>query len=512
MKIIAFLFSFLLFFGFAVQAVPILFDITPANNSYTYGKDTDIFSTKISESNLNVSSAYLHIRVQDPTSIWSNISMSSNCANTSTSDWGCNTTVTGLSALAGDGNTLLYYFDAYDNSGIYGSNGTTDGSNRVKIDRRGPTINFTNPINQSYIGGNNVSIKISVIDEFSGVNASAVNYSFDNSTWLSTSQNVNIFSSLQTWDTTTYSNNQTVTIYVKAADIIGNVNYKYINVVIDNEIPRLIILTPASNQILNGTVTLSFIAEDTYSGLDNSTAAFTLTGPNTSLSCTGTSYSINCSTNFVTTSVADSPYNLTYSIKDKAGNLAQNNTSIIIDNQPPVISITSPTNNAEVNGIVSVSATVTDSGIGVHNVSFRWENTSSGNWTLLNCSGSLRSFSCSASWDTTNISIGIYTIRFRAFDGTLKQTISGVTVKVKSPANSTTTTIITGSTTTLATTTTQSTTTSTTSTAISQYTKIEKFMKSRWMIAVILTLIAAILFVYFFWPKKESAYPGYKPK
>ena len=512
MKIIAFLFSFLIFFGFVVQAAPILSGMTPANSSYTYGKDTDIFSTKISESNLNVSSVYLHIRVQDPTSIWSNISMSSNCVNTSESDWGCNTTVIGLSALAGDGSTLLYYFDAYDNSGIYGSNGTADDSNRVKIDRRGPTINFTNPINQSYIGGNNVSIKMSVKDDFSGVNASAVNYSFDNSTWLSTSQNLNVFSSLQTWDTTTYSNNQTVTVYVKAADIIGNVNYKYISVSIDNEIPRLIILTPASNQILNGTVTLSFIAEDTYSWPDNSTAAFTLTGPNISLSCSGAGYSINCSTNFVTTSVADSPYNLTYSIKDKAGNLAQNSTSIIIDNQPPVISIISPTNNAEVNGTVFISATVTDSGIGVHNVSFRWENTSSGNWTLLNCSGSLRSFSCSAAWDTTNISIGIYTIRFRAFDGTLKQSINGVTVKVKSPANSTnetTTTIITGSTTTLATTTTQSNTTSTT---ISQYEKIEKFMKSRWIIAVILILIAAILFAYFFWPKKESVYPGYKSK
>jgi len=538
MRIIAFIFSFLLFFGFAAQAAPVLFNITPVNNSYTYGKDTDIFSTKIIESGLNVSTVYLHIRVEDPTSIWSNISMSSTCVNTSASDWRCNATVTGLSALAGDGNTMLYFFDAYDNSGTYGSNGTADGPNRAKIDRRGPTINFTNPANQSYTSGNSVTIRLSVVDELSGINLSSVNYSFDNSSWYSTSQSSNIFSSLQGWDTTTYTNNQTVAIYAKAVDLLGNANYKYINVTIDNEVPRLRITLPTSNQTLYGTVVFSFTAEDTYAGLDNSTAAFTFAGSNTSLACTGTDYILNCSKNFITSSVADSPYNLTYSIKDKAGNLAQNNTSIIIDNNPPTLSITSPSNNAEVNGVVSLTASATDAGVGVSNVSFRWENSSTtGNWSLLSCSGNVRSVSCSGSWNSTDYSDGIYTIRFSANDSLSRQTISGVTVRVNSTAQPSAGSSTTGSSTTDNTSsgTSGGGTTSTTligspltTTTISKsasgnntITQIvnevleewQIIVKKNWIpIVIVITIAVAIALVYLLWPKKTPVYPGYKPK
>jgi len=529
MRIIAFIFSFLLFFGFAAQAAPVLFDITPVNNSYIYGRDTDIFSTKVTESSLNVSSVYLHIRVEDPTSIWSNISMSSTCVNTSVSDWRCNATVTGLSALAGDGNTLLYFFDTYDNSGIYGSNGTAYGPNRAKIDRRGPTINFTNPINNSYIGGNNVIIKLYIYDELSGINTSTanyslVNYSLDNSSWLPTAQGGNYFTALQPWDTTAYSNNQSVFLYAKAADILGNTNYNYINVTIDNEIPRLRILTPASNQTLYDTVVFSFTAEDTYSGLDNSTAAFTLTGPNTSLACTGTEYILNCSKNFITSSVTDSPYNLTFSIKDKAGNLAQNNTSIIIDNQAPVISITSPTSNAEVSGVLSLNATVTDSGVGVHNTSFRWETTSSsGNWTLLNCSGTARSLSCSGTWNSRDYSEGIYTLRLKSYDSLFREATSGVTIKAVKAAVTTTTLSSSSASTTSTTPSGMQTTTSTTISKKGTASEILKVpaeilkkgisaIKNNWLPVAIVAIVAVIVLVYFFWPKKASAYPGYKPK
>jgi hypothetical protein len=533
MKIIASGFSFLLFLGFIAAAALSLFDITPTNNSYIYGRDTDIFSTKINELNLNVSTAYLHIRVQDPTSTWSNISMSARCYNTSLSDWNCNATVTDLGALAADGNFLIYYFDAYDNNGVYGSNGTADGPNRARIDRRGPSIIFTNPANQSYANSNNVTIKISIVDEFSGVNASTANYSFDNSSWLPTSRSANIFSSSQLWDTTTYSNNQTVALYAKAVDILGNVNYTYINATIDNEVPRLVVSSPTANQTLYDTVSLVFTAEDSYSGPDKTTAAFTLGGTNGIFVCTGTNYSLNCSTNLNTKSFNDGPYNLTYSIRDRAGNLAQNTTPIIIDNQPPVISITNPVNNAEVKGIVTVNVSVTDSGIGVSNVSFRWENSSSlGNWSMLTCSGSIRSVSCSGTWNSSNYTDGIYSIRFKAYDSISRQTIGGVTVKVNNLITSTSTTSPTpsgptttspapsGSATTIITETTTTTPKNPVAEIISRWVSpenINKFLSTpstsrNLSLVAIVSIVVAIILVFFFWPKKTSVYPGYKPK
>ena len=521
MRVIISVFSFLFFLGFIVEAAPLLFDITPITDSYIYGKDTDIFSTKINELNLNVSTAYLHIRVQDPTSTWSNISMSARCYNTSLSDWSCNATVTGLGALAADGNFLLYYFDAYDNNGVYGNNGTADAPNRVRIDRRGPSIVFTNPINQSYTSGNNVTIRISIVDEYSGVNASTANYSFDNSSWLPTSRSANIFSSSQLWDTTTYSNNQTVALYAKAVDILGNVNYTYINATIDNEVPRLVVSSPTVNQTLYDTASLVFTAEDSYSGLDNTTAAFTLGGTNGIFACTGTNYSLNCSNSLTTTNVTDGPYNLTYSIKDRAGNLAQNITPIVIDNLPPVISITSPANNAEVKGVVTMNVSVADSGIGVSNISFRWEKTgSTGNWNLLTCSGNPRSQSCSATWNSSTVSDGIYTIRLQAYDTLSRQTATSVTVKVSNTV-STTTTVLTGA---IVTTTTSAIEHVTTTTATPSKlpipesvkeigSKILEIIKKNWIpVIVVIILIAAIILVHFFWPKKTSVYPGYKPK
>jgi hypothetical protein len=530
MKIILLVFSFLFFLGFLAQATPLLHDITPVNNSYSYGRDTDIFSTKITESDLNVSSAYLHIRVDDPTSLWSNISMSSNCVSSS-SEWSCNTTVSGLSALLGDGNTLLYFFDAYANDGSYDSSGTADGPNRVKIDRRGPTINFTNPTNNSYVGNGNLTIKIKIEDSLSGVNSSSVGYSFDNSTWFSTSQDGSIFSSSQLWDITSYSNNQTVTIYAKAFDNLGNANYKYINVTVDNEVPRMIVLMPAANQILYDSAYFSFSAEDSYSGLDNTTATFNIAGASSKFVCNGTDYKLSCSFNFNTKNVSDGPYNVTFSIKDRANNLAQNSTPVIVDNNPPTLSITSPSNNAEVSGVVTLTASVTDAGTGVNNVSFRWESGSTtGNWSLLYCAGNLRSVSCSGYWNSTGFSDGIYTLRFSANDSLSRQTITGVTVRVKnavqtSTSGSSTNNTVSGSETTsttltesgLVTTTTLSNSASGTSAITKKIVDIfeewQIFAKKNWVPTVVVIAIAvAIILVYFFWPKKTSVYLGYKPK
>lgn len=507
MRIIVATVSFLFCFAFAVTATPVIFTVSPVNNSYIFGYDTDVFSAKIIDSDLNVSTAYFHIKVEGP-SVWSNIPMSANCYNSSLSDWSCNGTVPGLGALGKDGSFFFYYFDAYSINGDYGNNGTADVNftNRVRIDRSAPRTDFENPINQSYVSGKNVTIKLFVADDYSGIDPFTINYSFDSFTWLPTFTYANDTFISSMWDTTSYSNNQSVTIYTKAADNLGNKNYTYINVSIDNEIPRLYISFPSSNQTLFSNVPLFFSAEDTYSGLDNATATFAFDGSARSLKCTGSIYSYNCSTNFDTNLINDNTYNLTYSIKDKAGNLAQNSTPVIIDNLPPVILVSSPANNAVVSGAVVVNASITDAGTGVSNASFRWENSnSSGDWVLLNCSGGSRSLSCSATWNSAEFLNNIYTIKLQAYDGLSKRSVSGVTITVNNSAEQTTTTE----------TTTTAPVISPTTTISAENSSPTQWLLKNWLfiLVVIIIVIVASFLIYLFRPKKvPPAYPGYQPE
>jgi hypothetical protein len=285
-------------------------------------------------------------------------------------------------------------------------------------------------------------------------------------------------------------------------------------------------------------VDFSSSAEDSYSGLDNTTAIFNISGASNKFVCNGTDYKLSCSFNFNTKNVSDGPYNLIFSISDRASNLVQNSTSVIIDNNPPTLSITSPSNNAEVNGVVSLTTSAADAGVGVSNVSFRWENSSTtGNWSLLSCSGNVRSVSCSGSWNSTDYSDGIYTIRFSANDSLSRQTISGVTVRVNSTAQPSSGSSTTGSSSTGNTSsgTSGGGTTSTTligsplkTTIISKsasgnntITQIVNDVLEEWQIIVkknwiplviVIAIAVAIVLVYLLWPKKTPVYPGYKPK
>jgi hypothetical protein len=527
MKAIFFLtFLFLPLFAASAAAAPVLFDIFPENGTYINGTDTNIFLTRVNDSALNVSTVFLHVRVDDPTSTWSNISMAANCYNVSLADWYCNTTVPGLSALVSDGNVLLYYFDAYNANNEYGSNGTASSPNRVVVDRSSPIINFTVPVNQSYVSGN-VTIQLQIRDVFSGVDDSTANYSFDNSTWLPLSKQGSVYTAEQTWNTAAYGNNQTVALYAKAADKLGNKNFVYINVTVDNEIPRLQIILPYLNQNISGSFLVNISAEDSFAGLDNATAALSIASAQYSLACTGSLYSMNCSALLNTTDFADDSYNITFSIKDRAGNVVQNQTTVVIDNLPPQITILHPQHQSEVKGTVTIRANIVDLGTGVVNASYRWEAGNISSWILLTCSGSSKTPTCNGKWNTSEVSDGVYTIRLQAYDGLSRQGTAEIRVTVKNAAAQTQTQ------------TTQTTTTTavaTTETAAPEenktegtaekpqpsigdvlqrigafFQKVGDAIQKNWWIVVTIAAVIALL-AYLFWPVKPQTFKySYKP-
>jgi len=411
LKKIVFFILILIFFSQIAGAIPIFSEPAPQNNSYIYGKNTEVFSINISETNLDTSTVRLHARVEDPTSIWTNVT--TNCFLISSPNWFCNSTISNLEALVHDGNWLLYYFDGNDTSSGYGNFGSSFDPLRVRVDRSPPNITFISPKNESYSSGN-MTIEIEVIDTYSSVNVSSIGYSFDNSTWLAvTTEDNKIFKSVENWDTKAYSNNQSVNIYARASDVLSNNANVKIKTTVDNEPPRVSMLKPYSNQTLSGDIALELQAEDTYSGLEFSSITYsirTMSGP---FSCYGSIYNTNCTASLATRFVQDGYQQLMFKVLDRAKNEVTSSTFVIVDNLPPQVKILSPSPASTVSGNVNVSASVKDDGVGVANVSFRIESDgAAGDWNRMDCKADY----CSALWNSTTFVDGTYNLRVYSMD------------------------------------------------------------------------------------------------
>lgn len=409
LKKLIFLTLALIFLSYAAEAVPIISNPVPQNDSYVYGRQTDIFSVNVSD-DLNISSITLYARVEDPTSIWASVNM--NCSLYSPVNCSCNS-IPNIDALGHDGNWLIYYFDAYDTGGGYGNLGDSTDPLRVRIDRSPPNVTFVSPENESFSSGN-FTISLDVNDVYSHVNSSTVNYSFDNSTWLSMSTVDNrTFSSVEKWNTKTYDNNQSVNIYARATDVLGNEIYIKARTIIDNELPKVFRVEPQSNQILYGDVALELRAEDAYSGLSLSSISYSIQNSDGTFTCLNNTHSTNCTATFSTNSKSDGRHQLDFRAKDKAKNEITNSTFVTIDNLPPKITIISPSASSIVSGKVNVSASVKDDGIGVANVSLRIESSgSSSSWENMSCIADY----CSYIWDSSGFVDGTYTIRIYSID------------------------------------------------------------------------------------------------
>jgi hypothetical protein len=401
----------LIFLTQAAEAAPLFSDPVPQNNSYIYGKNTDLFSVNVSEGNLNTTTVKLHARVEDPTSVWTTEDME--CFLISLPNWFCNSTISNLESLVHDGNWLLYYFDAYDTFGGYGNLGNSSNPLRVRIDRSPPNITFIFPANESFSSGN-ITIEIEVIDAYSTVNLSSVSYSFDNSTWLAvTTEDNKVFKSVEKWNTGIYSNNQTVNLYAKASDVLNNSGNVKIRTTADNELPRVFIVSPSQNQTLFGDVTIGLQAEDTYSGLEFSSINYFIQTSSGPFSCFGSIYNANCTTSLATRFVQDGYHQLIFKVLDRAKNERTNSTFVVIDNLPPQVKILSPSPASTVSGNVNVSASVKDDGVGVANVSFRIESDgAAGDWEKMYCVGDY----CSVLWNSTVFVDGTYNLRVYSMD------------------------------------------------------------------------------------------------
>jgi chitodextrinase len=192
----------------------------------------------------------------------------------------------------------------------------------------------------------------------------------------------------------------TYKITAKAMDNAGEETASSVVTVIVNHLPTVNITSPANNAIVTApaTITINATAADT----DGSISKVDFYNGTTLIGSDNTSpYS------FTWSNVAAGTYTLTAKVTDNLGGITTSSSVKVIVNQLPVVSITSPVNNAIVSApaIITINATATDADGSITKVEF-YNGT-----TLL---GTDNSSPYSFAW--SNVGAGTYTITAKATD------------------------------------------------------------------------------------------------
>jgi len=218
------------------------------------------------------------------------------------------------------------------------------------------------------------------------------------------------------WDTTQYIETSHE-IMVKVIDNFGLATHVFRTVFVDNTPPTASIKEPPSGSTCYGTMTISVNATDNRevstvrAKVDN--GAWLIMTYNSTDSLWKV-YAFN------TTTLSDGQHTLMALALDRAGNPATTSITVLIDNNPPTLSIQSPTSGITVGLTLTVSVQANDiSNISrvefyLHNVLVHTTYTAPFQWA----------------WDTTKYPNGEYTITVKAYDaiGNVKSRDITVTV------------------------------------------------------------------------------------
>ena len=348
-KLKFFLLTIFLLFSFPLgNSQPTLFNPIPYSGSYIPVGSKN-FSINVISPNLNTSAVFLIMRAEYIEE-WETFQM--NCENYTLSDWVCNVLMP--LGIVGSDTVEYYYFKATDldgNTGYYGSN---ESPLKVTVDGKPPEIEFIYPQNNSWIG-NIIRVEVAIEDSSSGVNEESVFFSIDNETWTKMNREEYFVTN---FDTTQFENNESVTLYVKASDEVNNTAIESINVRIDNELPLLTILQPEEGKSYTGIIQVEVNASDTYSGIDFSSAIYSVDGISGNLSFLNNSFVGELDTSLL----EDGEHNITFTAYDNAGNSNSSTIKIITQNIYPSVRLVYPSNNSFTSKNTYINVTIINPG------------------------------------------------------------------------------------------------------------------------------------------------------
>jgi thermitase len=308
----------------------------------------------------------------------------------------------------------------------------------VILDTAPPIVSITSPTNGATVSSE-VGINVSATDN---VAVTHVTMTIDNES-IAISDFSAPYSFL--WSTIPFGDGPH-TINVRAFDLAGNVGTTTITVNVNNQgyepdttHPTVSITSPSNNETVSGNVTITADASD---NIAVSSVSFAIQGQFIDVDTTAP-YSISWDTaalsngNYLISATAwDNSYNAstTSQITVNVANQTLTPTSTPTptppptpippsDNQQPLVSITSPTNGATVNGAskITISASASDN-TGVSRVEFYVGGT-------LLCTDNVAPYSCQ--WNVPGKKNIQYTITAKAYDLKNNLNLSSVTVKVQ---------------------------------------------------------------------------------
>ncbi len=211
------------------------------------------------------------------------------------------------------------------------------------VDLTPPTLQITSPENHSYVNSSSVTMSWSGSDS-SGIDHYEVRA--DDGSWIDVGTVTGYTFSLSDGNHS---------LYVRAFDLAGNVAESFIYVVVDTVPPEVFIISPSNNDYLRGVVAIEINWTDTnpdrcelyINYTDKPVTTFYSIGVNT--------YEWNTST------TADGTYSIRAVAYDLAGNKAESEIIVVVDNTPPLVSINSPKNGTAVGSTFTVVWDATDS-------------------------------------------------------------------------------------------------------------------------------------------------------
>jgi hypothetical protein len=299
-------------------------------------------------------------------------------------------------------------------------NTTTSGSITVTVnnDTTAPTVSITAPANGATVSGT-VSLTATA-----GDNVGVVGVQFKQGTTNIGAEDTTA-PYLVSWDSTTVANGS-YTLTAVARDAAGN-STTSVSVTVtvsntDTAAPTVSITAPAGGASVQGSVTVSANATDNVGVVG---VLFKVDGNNIGAEDTTAPYSLS----WDTTGLSNGSHALTAVARDAAGNSTTSSTVTVTVNNPdttaPTVALTGPANGATVSGTVSVTATASDN-IGVVGVQFKQGTTNIGSEDTIS--------PYSASWNTTTVANGTYTLTAIARDAANNTTTSAaITVTVNNP-------------------------------------------------------------------------------
>jgi large repetitive protein len=230
-----------------------------------------------------------------------------------------------------------------------------------------PTVTMTSPASGATVGGT-ITITGSATAA-SGASISSVELKVDG-TVIGTDT-----SSPYSWTLNTKSYSKGAhTLNLTATDNSARKGYAQISVTFNNDPPVVSFSSPASGAVVSGTMSVS-ATSTTYAGRTTASVQLRIdSGSIGTLTASPYTWSINTNT------LSNGAHTLNVTSTDSLGYVGYAQRSITVNNPAPVVSITSPSNGAQVKGTVTVTVSATSSST-ISYVALYLDSTSLGNKT-----------------------------------------------------------------------------------------------------------------------------------